>query len=431
MIQKFFLSVTVVWFTGSIYAQTKAYAITSPIKGSSNWSEIKLIDLTSGENVNTVYRNQQKAEAYSARTGKPIRFSENEPMARQKPMTMEMLRTEIKSGIGSKRTDSRSPADRNHPFATKSAACAYDKKTNRLYYTPMGIAQLRYIDLANPEKIYYHDDKQFGVVNKNSQIGDCITRMVFAADGYGYALTNDANHLIQFNNNKKVTISDMGALQDAVDNGENSIHKEIFEGGDIVGGADNNLYLVTGNHAIFKISIKTKIAAYMGKVEGLPEKYATNGAIVEEDDKIIVSSSMATEGYYRFSIKDLKAEKLPAAEPVYNASDLANGNLLFEKKSTAHVQTVLTAERGEVSVYPNPVTTNLLRVRFDNLPGGDYHVKLTNISGEIICSKDYTLLKGLKEVVFSIPKATAKGSYLLTVYNNENKGLNSIGIIVQ
>ena len=41
-----------------------------------------------------------------------------------------------------------------NPFATNSAACAYDKKHERLYYTPMGIAELRYIDLKTG-KIYY------------------------------------------------------------------------------------------------------------------------------------------------------------------------------------------------------------------------------------------------------------------------------------
>ena len=40
------------------------------------------------------------------------------------------------------------------PFATGVAAAAYDKKHNRLYFTPMFVDQLRYIDLKTM-KVYY------------------------------------------------------------------------------------------------------------------------------------------------------------------------------------------------------------------------------------------------------------------------------------
>jgi hypothetical protein len=81
---------------------------------------------------------------------------------------------------------------------------AYDKKHERLYYTPMGINQLRYIDLkAKTPTVYYFEDEAFGTVSSFGDAPNQITRMVIASDGNGYALTNDANHLIKFTTGKK------------------------------------------------------------------------------------------------------------------------------------------------------------------------------------------------------------------------------------
>src|SRR5205085_1617604 len=97
------------------------------------------------------------------------------------------------------------------PFATNSAACAYDKKHERLYYTPMGINQLRYIDLKSA-KIYYFEDEAFGTVSGPGDAANQIPRMTMAADGNGYALSNNCDHLVQFTTGKKPTINDLGAL---------------------------------------------------------------------------------------------------------------------------------------------------------------------------------------------------------------------------
>src|SRR6185369_9894933 len=69
------------------------------------------------------------------------------------------------------------------PFATNSAAMAYDKKHERLYYTPMGINQLRYIDLnSKSPRIYYFEDEAFGTVANSGDASNQITRMVIASD---------------------------------------------------------------------------------------------------------------------------------------------------------------------------------------------------------------------------------------------------------
>jgi hypothetical protein len=76
---------------------------------------------------------------------------------------------------------------------------AYDKKHERLYYTPMGINQLRYIDLKS-NKIYYFENESFGRLGP----GDGANQITdgYSIDGNGYALTNDGNHLIRFTTGK-------------------------------------------------------------------------------------------------------------------------------------------------------------------------------------------------------------------------------------
>jgi len=55
--------------------------------------------------------------------------------------------------------------------------------------------------------------------------------------------------------------------------------------------------------------------------------------MVEEGSKVIVASSESTDGYYRFDLNTLEAERVSPAGTVFNASDLATGNLAFDKKT--------------------------------------------------------------------------------------------------
>lgn len=208
------------------------------------------------------------------------------------------------------------------PFATNSAACAYDKKNNRLYYTPMGIAQLRYIDLkAKTLKVYSVEEEAFGVVKGSGDVGSQITRMVMAADGKGYALTNDGRHLIRFTTKKKPGITHLGALTNDPTKGRHSILSSANYGGDMIADKLGNLYLITSNNRVFLIQISSLMASYAGRIKGLPRVYSTNGAIAEGASSVIASSSRSTEGFYRFDLNTLKSEKVSGAGTVFNASD--------------------------------------------------------------------------------------------------------------
>ena len=399
-----FISCSVFLFGNAQKQKGTAYAITSVEKGASKWTEVRLVNLATGEVLQTIYQSAADAEVLNARTGKAIEKG-----------IADLKKTSIEK-----------------PFATNSAALAYDKKNNRLWYTPMGIPQLRYIDLkAKTPKVYYFEDEPFGVVKGSGDVASQITRMVMAADGNGYALSNDGNHLLRFTTKKKPEIADLGALTDDPTNGRHSIHSYSSYGGDMIAGKDGHLYLITSNNALYKINISSKQASYVGRIKGLPKGYSTNGAVSEGNSKVMVSSSKSTEGYYRFDLNTLKAEKLTTGGPVFNASDLANALFAFDKKDeeeksnevvkAAPVAETITPKdvitHNAISVYPNPVTSGFFKISFADQQPGRYNVQLVDIAGKVISSRPFNLVSKVQVEEFRLPQQLAAGNYLVRVVN--------------
>jgi hypothetical protein len=448
---------------------TTGYAITAAEKGGRNWKEVKFVNISTGEEVKSIYQSSQETEPLNARTKKPVvkktppagtttytaSFSSPEPN-RKKVVNLD---DELNKAQGNNNVDVQvtrrviiinQPVQSDKPFATNSAAMAYDKKHERLYYTPMGINQLRYIDLKS-NKIFYFEDESFGNVKGYGDAPNQITRMVIASDGDGYALTNDGNHLLRFTTGKKPTITDLGALTDDAKNEKTSVHNPGGFGGDMIADASENLYLFTANRNVFKISISSKVATHMGVIKGLPRGFSTNGAMVEEGSKVIVASSESTEGYFRVDLTSLQAERASAQGNVYNASDLANGNLAFDKKkkgkkqeevvappeakTTAVEETVKTRQpetlyNNNISVFPNPVTNGNVKISFNDLPAGKYQVQLLDLNGQLVRAQEITISNKVQVVDFNLPEV-AKGSYLVKVMNEPNKISVTNKLVVQ
>ena len=478
MKQKLLLSLVLAGLCVGAQAQkrqqrTTAYAITGVQKGSDRWTEVRLVDVKTGEDIQQVYQSARDVAIMNARTGKPI--AKKEVTADVKPTQTEyriksngdkgeviVVKTSdnqtitiVSNGNGGTQSVIRNavyrtaPVNTDQPFATNSAACAYDKKHDRLYYTPMGINQLRYIDLKSKEpKVYFFEDEPFGALANRHDVANQITRMVIAADGNGYALTNNGDHLIRFTTNKKAEITDLGALTDDAANGSNSVHSRSVYGGDIVADDKNNLFLVTANRQVFKISVKDKTAKWVGSIQGLPRGYSTNGAIVEKETSIIVSSSTTTNGFYRFDLKDLQAEKVSEGESVFKASDLANANLISEKKkeednpvaeAAKTSNAVLEEKRAlavkyKMSAYPNPaVKGGVVNLAFNDFPQGRYQVQLMDLSGKLLRAENINVGGRMQLYLLQIPKSLAQGTYLVKIVGDANtdKVLVSEQIVVQ
>ncbi len=465
------------------------YAITAQQKGQNSWKEVRLVDITTGDEVKSIYKGTQETEVLNARTGKPIAkkdINSTPPVASGKRVVnldMELadkkptnsqaytldaynqltvagspttIETTTKDGtkriIVMRSVNARVAMDK--PFSTNSAAMAYDKKHDRLYYTPMSINQLRYIDLKT-NKIYFFEDEPFGNASLGGSSSSQITRMVVASDGNGYALTNDGNHLIRFTTDKKPTITDLGALTDDPSNAK-SVHSAGGYGGDMIADASKNLYLITANRNVFKISLESKVAKHEGTIKGLPQGFSTNGAMVEEGSKVIVCSSESTTGYYRFDLTTMLAEKVSTGPSVFNASDLANGVLAFDKKKkdkkekkeeepVAETKTVeapvvdakeITADlvnsKGNVAVYPNPVTEGQqVKLTFTNQPSGKYQVQLLDMNGKVVTMTEITINSKMQVMDYRLPQLIGRGNYLIKIYSEANNVSNTVKLVVQ
>jgi hypothetical protein len=386
--------------------QVTAYAITSSEKGNFNWTDVKQIDFTTGSVTRSIFdAKQTNFTVYSARTGKEI-----------KPVIQNGVTTNAAA-----------------PVASLSAACAYDQRHNRLYYAPLFMNQLRYIDLDKKEpRIYYFDNEQFVPITDINNEANHITRMVIAADGDGYALNNDANHLIRFTTGRKPVITDLGALQDDAANGEKSIHtKTTAWGGDMIADAAGNLYVISAYRQVFKVSIQSKLATWVAEIQGLPATFTTNGAVVDNDGNLLVSSANTAEGYYKVDMRSWQATRIDIKGTVFNASDLANGNLAFANdKTTIPLINRAIIRNGNISLYPNPVSTNVINVNFNGKESGRYTIQLVDINGKVIAEK-ISVIYGRQAVPVFVKQGLAKGPYMVKVLSNSKKTVFTDKLIVE
>jgi Secretion system C-terminal sorting domain len=327
----------------------------------------------------------------------------------------------------------------NAAFATGVAAMAYDKKNNRLYYTPMLIDQLRYLDLKTM-KVFYVTNRSFtGKPQKSPDQGNIVTRMVIASDGNGYAMTNDGRQLIRFNTGKKMDITDLGTVVDDQANKDASIHSSCSSyGGDMIADDNGNLYVFSARNHVFKVNIETKVATHLGIITGLPNGFTVNGAAVNDDNTIVVSSAMRSASYFTVDHKTLTATPYKIAGTVWQSSDLANSNLLVSGSRPTAITTDVISNKAtvvtgsdKVSVYPNPVTDNQFTVRFDQLAAGNYTLQITDVMGKQVLQRSIVIngdnqIQGVK-----LNSSIAKGVYLVQVSNIAGKVIFSTKIILQ
>ncbi len=419
MVRRSLLPITLLFIGLSAIAQQPqriAYAITGGQKGQFNWTEVKLIDLNTGAVLQSIYENGKSMQVLNARTGQPIASA----MAKATNSNVE---------------------NNNLPFSTFSAACAFDKKHNRLYYTPMGINQLRYIDLSGKEpRVFYFEGEAFGSVANLQDEANHVTRMVIGYDGNGYALSNDANHLLRFTTGKKPAITDLGNLVDAEKNGGVSVHNKCSSwGGDLIADAFGNLFLVSARQAVFSIDLKERIANFKGYITGLPNNYTTNGAVVDGDGNVIVSSANSVNAYYTVDLNTLKATAIPSQGQVFNTSDLANGNFAFQKEADQKAAAVSAAQvnrrdlirNSNITMYPNPVTEGMVRLYFNNQPAGRYKLQLLDLQGRVLNEQLVTIANKVQVEEMLLDPKFSRGMYMIKLLDGKKKALYADKILIQ
>ena len=420
---KLLLSATIIasGFTSLAQDAGKTFAVTGNGNGDYLWMNIRQMDINTGKYTGDIYqRDKTSFVMLDADTRKPVDLSV--------PSNLSALNAHIDFG--------------KLPTASMVAALAYDKNHDKLFFTPMRIGELRWLDLSakgDVQQYYTLRSPLLSNVDLLTDESNHITRMVIGADGYGYAITNDANHFYRFTTGKKVTISDLGNLIDAESNKGISVHNKCTSwGGDMVADAYNKLYMITANHNVFTIDVDSRVATFTGTITGLPAGFSTNGAAVDANGDIVVSSANSFDGYYKFKLNDYAAVKIEGSDKMYNASDLANGNLLLQKEAdaaknmgVASLKDITPSLNADPHVFPNPVTNNEFRVLFDGQKAGLYNVALTDLSGKPIMNQVVNVtVKGQVQTV-RINTKIAKGMYMVKVTDSDNKFVFTERIVVQ
>jgi hypothetical protein len=309
------------------------------------------------------------------------------------------------------------------PVNSGVAALAYDRKSNRLFYVPINNDQLRYIDLATMATFPVEDGSFSKAGHYVFQTSSPITRLVIAPDDYGYTVTTDGNHLIRFTTNGTPVLKDLGYLVDDPHNNEMSISSTCANaGGDLVAGDAGDLYLITATNRVFKIDIKTRITTFLATISGLPSRFTTNGAAVDENGKLIVCSSVYKDGFFIVDPKTWKAFPALENQPLYNCSDLANSNVLHTNNSipSALFFNRSLSRSGKVRIFPNPVLFDKVSVQFNQLPPGAYTIQLANIFGNKVMQQKVIITNHTHTETVHLSGLLSQAFYYVCILNDKN-----------
>lgn len=415
---KILLTSTVMLYASASFSQNsnKAFAITGDGHKDFMWMNIRQVDLGTGEVSKTIFE----------------RNSSNFVLTDINAKT-SVTKTE---GAALNFNDAK-----NNPTGSFVAAAALDRRSNKLFFAPMRVGELRWLDLdiKNETPKFYTLASPVLSFGAGVDEANNITRMVIASDGDGYAVSNDGNHFIKFTTGKKPVISDLGNLIDAESNNGISIHNKCTSwGGDMLADAMGKLYIISANRHVFKVDIATRVATHQGEITGLPANYTTNAAAVDTDGDIVVSSANVFEGYYKVKLAGLTATAIAGSDRLYNASDLANGNLLLQKQADAARKfldiPLLNASIPAISdkrVYPNPVTASTFSVMFEEQKAGAYSITLTDLSGRVLQTQKVNIAKVMQTQQVNIAGSPAKGMYFVKVYDDEKRIVFTEKLLIQ
>lgn len=392
---KFLLTVGCIASAIVVNAQSanRGFAITGDGNKDYMWMNIRQVDLTNGQITQTIFdRATTQYSLSDVTTGKQV------------------------------------TVNNQFPTETFVAAAAYDKRNEKLFFIPMRLGQLRWMDVnvKNEKAQFTAIDIPNYTPSSNGEEANNITRMVIGADNTGYAITNDGNHFYKFTTGKKPVMVDMGGLVDADDNKTISIHNKCSSwGGDMIADAFGKLYIISATKSVFVVDVNTRVATYKGTITGLPNNYTTNGAAVDADGKVILCSATAFDGYFKMNMADLIASKIEGSDTKYNAADLASSNLLFQKEADqARANNgIKIVECGTIAnesmIYPNPIVNSAFSILFAGKYEGLHTVIITDLAGRTIQTVRTAVVKGQQAQQVSLRTRPTQGTYLVRVLNEK------------
>lgn len=403
-------SAFIVTILGASAQSNEGFAISGDDNNAYAWMNIKKVDLATGKVVKDIFSKNETAYT----------------------LTNALTKVSVDQSVAK----TGNIYTKEYPTGTFVAGAAYDRRSGKLFYAPMRSNELRWVDLdgnSGSMAFYTLPSEMLKTSENYADESNNITRMVIGADAVGYGITNDGNHLYRFTTGKVPAITDLGPLVDATAN-TISVHNRCSSwGGDMVADAYGKLYIITANHNVFIADTKTRITEFKGAISGLPANFTTNGAAVDADGNVVLSSATGFVGLYKLNINDLKATFIEGSVSNLSISDLANGNVLFEKEANALATAKVNAPViASTDIYPNPVTSANFKVQMNGYKAGLYTIMLSDVNGRAVYSKKVSLTaSGYHTEAVSLSKKPSSGMYMVKVINEDGIIVLSDKIMVQ
>jgi uncharacterized repeat protein (TIGR01451 family) len=209
-------------------------------------------------------------------------------------------------------------------------ALAYDPASYRMFFingTTNNPAQdLCYVGYGGPNFTYGTYKFTGYPLETNTAAGYNIDRMTFCSDGYGYALTANAQDLIRFSvanqPNALPVISQLGPLVNDVNNGANDVLAEA--GGDIFGDGSGRLYLIPNSGKLYVINPATRVTTYLGTISDMPA--TATGVAADGVGNVYVGGTYTD--VYKVSLGSMSAVQLnTSASNVWKTGDYTSCGL--------------------------------------------------------------------------------------------------------
>ena len=206
----------------------------------------------------------------------------------------------------------------------------------------------------------------------------------------------------------------------------------------MIADAYGKLYIISATRNVFVVDVNTRITTFKNTITGLPGNYTTNGAAVDADGNIVICSATAFDGYYKMSLTDFAAKKIEGSDVVYNASDLASGNLLLQKEADQArnasfaklAPSTFNTKLSQNSIYPNPVVSNTFNVLLDGKQNGAYTIVITDLAGRALQTSKVALSKGQQIQQVNLKSRPTTGTYLVKVLDEKNNEILSDKVVI-
>lgn len=402
-----FVSLSGIGFT----QRTGIYSVTDSKAGGAAWLNIREVSIDNGEGRLVVQNN-----AFSG--------------------TRVDVATQQKRGVSMESLQAVSDL----PMHGGVAALAYDRVHNRLYYSTMFNGDIRFVQPGKHENTYFQVGEVYKTIplpnnvplSANNQ-GPVITRMTMGVDGYVYGLSNNGDAFFRFSTrNANPVIENLGSLVDDPANGDMSIHSSCSSwGGDMVGCANGDIYVFSMYQQVFKVNPATRVATYLGKIQGLPGDFTVNGAAADENGGVVLSSAAIAGKIGVIEDPSNLSAIVKTQKDWLNASDLASGHFLFAQKGPATFgEFDRSVANSGIGVFPNPATNGTVIVHFKEGMKGRYALDLLDVGGSPKFQSVLTLNGEAQR--FNLRTGNlAQGIYLLRVTNPQQREVETIKVLIR